>query len=112
LQNNVKPTDILLENKAKNTMGNARYTRKILEANGLTGSRLLLVTSAFHIPRAMMCFRKAGLKVQPYPCAYLPTYTDTFSFENIIPDESAFGLWYFLFKEWFGIAIYKLVGYV
>ncbi len=62
------PARLLLEDKSRTTAENASMTRELLLREGFPpGGRYLLVTSAHHMPRAVACFRKAGLAVIPYP---------------------------------------------
>jgi uncharacterized SAM-binding protein YcdF (DUF218 family) len=56
---------IAAEEQARNTIGNAVFSR--LVANPKPGERWLLVTSAYHMPRAMAVFRAAGFPVEAYP---------------------------------------------
>jgi len=59
---------ILVEEKSRDTVENARYVRELLASKGL--GRPLLVTSAFHMKRAAAAFEKAGLKVTPVPAGF------------------------------------------
>lgn len=54
---------ILIEIKSRNTYENALETRKVL--GGLGVDRILLVTSALHMPRATRTFEKSGFEVIP-----------------------------------------------
>src|SRR5262249_31594682 len=56
---------ITLEDHSRNTVENAVYSKAIVQPK--PGERWLLVTSAYHIPRAIGVFRKAGFPVEPYP---------------------------------------------
>jgi uncharacterized SAM-binding protein YcdF (DUF218 family) len=56
---------ILLEIRSRNTYDNALYTAPILKERKM--DKVLLVTSAFHMPRAVAVFREQGLEVQPAP---------------------------------------------
>jgi uncharacterized SAM-binding protein YcdF (DUF218 family) len=56
---------ITAEEQSRNTIENAVFAR--LLAQPKPGERWLLVTSAFHMPRAMAAFRAAGFPVQAYP---------------------------------------------
>ncbi|TMJ32052.1 MAG: YdcF family protein [Alphaproteobacteria bacterium] len=56
---------ILLEHRASNTIENAMYSKEL--AQPVPGERWLLVTSAYHLPRAMGVFRKVGFPVEAYP---------------------------------------------
>jgi len=56
---------ITAEERSRNTIENAVFSRLI--ANPKPGERWLLVTSAYHMPRAMGVFRAAGFPVEAYP---------------------------------------------
>lgn len=56
---------ITAEEQSRNTIENAVFSRLI--ANPKPGERWLLVTSAYHMPRAMGVFRTAGFPVEAYP---------------------------------------------
>jgi uncharacterized SAM-binding protein YcdF (DUF218 family) len=68
------PADrVTFEGKSRNTFENAVFTRDLVRPG--KGERWLLVTSAWHMPRAVGIFRHAGFEVVPYPVAYR-TYGD------------------------------------
>lgn len=56
---------IEIEDAARNTAENATLTRRLIQPK--PGERWLLVTSAWHMPRAVGCFRAAGFDVEAYP---------------------------------------------
>jgi uncharacterized SAM-binding protein YcdF (DUF218 family) len=58
-----------LERRSRNTAENATMTYDMLTPAARQGS-WLLITSAFHMPRAVGAFRRAGFHVVPYPVAY------------------------------------------
>jgi len=60
---------ITFEDRSRNTAENARYSHELIRPG--PGTTWLLVTSAFHMPRAVACFRKVGWAVVPYPTDYL-----------------------------------------
>jgi uncharacterized SAM-binding protein YcdF (DUF218 family) len=55
----------VLESDSRTTAENATFTRKLISPK--PGERWLLVTSAFHMPRSIGVFRKAGFEVEAYP---------------------------------------------
>jgi uncharacterized SAM-binding protein YcdF (DUF218 family) len=55
----------LLENLSRTTRENASLTAALLKQRGI--SRILLVTSALHMERALHLFRATGLQVEPAP---------------------------------------------
>lgn len=54
---------LLLEGESRTTRQNAAFTAAILRARGL--ERIILVTSASHMPRALALFEGQGLQVTP-----------------------------------------------
>lgn len=64
----LEPERLLLEEESRNTYENALYTRRLVEP--AEGETWLLVTSAYHMPRSLGCFRKAGFAVTPFPVDY------------------------------------------
>jgi uncharacterized SAM-binding protein YcdF (DUF218 family) len=58
-QQGVEPERIFLETQSRNTRENALFSAPIITAHGW--KRVLLVTSAWHAPRALGCFRAVGL---------------------------------------------------
>lgn len=56
---------IVLEGQSLDTVGNATYSAQIIRQRGW--QRVLLVTSALHMPRAMRIFREAGIQATPAP---------------------------------------------
>jgi uncharacterized SAM-binding protein YcdF (DUF218 family) len=63
------PQDKLLaEKSSRDTFENAEYTVKLCRERGFR--RIILLTSAYHIPRAVMLFRKeGGVEITPFPVA-------------------------------------------
>lgn len=59
---------LLIETASRTTWDNARNTKALLGASAQ--GRWVLITSAWHMPRAMGCFQKVGLTVIPYPVDY------------------------------------------
>jgi uncharacterized SAM-binding protein YcdF (DUF218 family) len=59
------PERIIIEDKSRNTVENAVYSR--LLAQPKPNERWLLLTSAYHMPRSIGVFRKAGFSVEAYP---------------------------------------------
>ncbi len=61
----VDPARVVFEDQSRNTAENAEFSRRLAQPK--SGETWLLVTSAFHMPRAVGCFRRAGWKVVAYP---------------------------------------------
>jgi len=97
---------VALEGKSRNTAENAAFTRELVQPK--PGERWLLVTSAFHMPRAMGCFRKAGFTVEAYPANWYTLPPGAFEF----PRSLSFGLRRLdeAVHEWLGLIAYRLTG--
>ena len=98
---------ILIENQSRNTVENARYSLALI-AKSTPKAKVLVITSAWHIPRAKLIFDKqAKQKIEYYPTNFSgDTEFDLSDF--IIPDASALGTWEMLFKEWMGLAVDRI----
>jgi uncharacterized SAM-binding protein YcdF (DUF218 family) len=59
------PDQVLREDRSRNTRENALFTAELVRARGF--EKLLLVTSAFHMPRSLGCFRAVGLEPDVLP---------------------------------------------
>jgi uncharacterized SAM-binding protein YcdF (DUF218 family) len=96
---------IIVEERSRNTRENALFVRELVSPR--LGERWLLVTSGFHMPRAVGAFRAAGLDVEAYPV--------DFRTEGRPSDYVRFGgggtLADFAVKEWIGLLAYRIVGY-
>ena len=100
---NIPDSALLIENQSRNTLENASFSKKILESSQLRPP-FILVTSAFHMRRAMGIFKRAGIDVIPYPCNYLTGSTKV-TFDSFIPDAQAISTWDFYIKEVLGNAV-------
>ncbi|MDT8375888.1 MAG: YdcF family protein [Mariprofundaceae bacterium] len=70
------------ETASNNTWENAAYMKKILAAKGV--GRVVLVTSAWHMPRAVWCFESHGFEVVPAPVDYL-TEQESYDLRSYLP---------------------------
>lgn len=102
-QFNIPDSLILTESNSKNTLENAKFSKTILENSHLSPP-YLLVTSAFHMRRSLMIFKKAGLNVVPYPCNYL-TFDSGFIISNLTPDANTLFTWEYYIKEVVGYMV-------
>jgi uncharacterized SAM-binding protein YcdF (DUF218 family) len=98
---------ITAEEQSRNTVENAVFSRLI--ANPQPGERWILVTSAFHMPRAIATFRAAGFPVEAYPVDYRTRgLADAFrpfdvSSKGLSQTDTAM-------HEWLGLLGYRLSG--
>ncbi len=108
----IKEDSLLMESNSRNTHENAKFTSEILKERHLSDARFLLVTSAFHMRRAMACFQKEGIDVFPYKTNPMQaTRTPDFG-DSIMPSASVLSSWEQLMREWVGLLAYKIKGYI
>ena len=114
----VPSSALLLEDKSQNTHEDAVMSAEMLKAKGI--HRILLVTSAIHMPRALAVFKKQGLEVIPAPTDFKVTQAvwDGLlhgSLEsdiiNVLPDASDLGSVTNALKEYIGLFVYRLMGW-
>ncbi len=112
------PSEALwLQNDSQNTAEDALYSSQMLKEKGI--QRVLLVTSAMHMPRSVALFRRAGIEVIPAPTDYTVTqadWDDAFrpnlpSFLiDLVPDASNINATSGALKEYIGMLVYGLGG--
>lgn len=107
VQMGIAPARIRIEAHSRTTWENAVEIATMLRASN--GTRLL-VTSAWHMPRAAGAFRQAGLRVVTWPCGYFTTgsfadaMSDWWNFADGIQMTAT------ALHEWGGLLVYRLQG--
>jgi len=99
----VKEENLIVEDQSRNTFENAKFTKKNFEdKKGKWG----LITSASHMPRSFMVFKKNGIILEPISVDYKTGTSEifwlTFDFYKAIK------LWNTVLHEIIGIVYYKL----
>ncbi|MEN0003844.1 MAG: YdcF family protein [Bacteroidota bacterium] len=102
---------ILVEAESRNTYENAVFSAELLQEQS-GAKRALLLTSAWHLPRAAACFRKTGITFTPYGVDYLSEKTRWVPDSLLFPYRNGFNRWELLIKEWVGYWMYSLKGYL
>jgi uncharacterized SAM-binding protein YcdF (DUF218 family) len=96
---------VVYESASRNTFENAVLTAQMPGIDKT--QRWLLVTSAYHMPRSIATFAKAGWNVTAYPVDYMtaaqPSWT-SFSFQG------GSGRWELALRELVGLVVYKFTG--
>ncbi|WP_244594368.1 YdcF family protein [Leptospira ryugenii] len=101
---------ILLEDQSRNTFENAKFSKEKLLLQKRETS--LLVTSAFHMPRAKACFEKQGVAVFAYPTDYRALNLNASAFDLWVPSLVYWELSTIATKEWIGIWAYRFKAYM
>lgn len=106
LQDDFHVPTMWLESQSKNTWENAYFVAKILNREQI--KHFYLVTSAWHLPRALYAFKQQGLNPIPAPSSYLPDHlrwlrkkhwyanANSLAISNIAVHEYMGLLWYHL----------------
>ena len=103
----ISKSRLIMERHSRNTVENAEFSKALVAPK--QGERWLLVTSAFHMPRSVGLFRKAGFAVEPYPVDWrVGGPDDLFSFTNIAVD--GLGRTDIAVREWMGLIAYRATG--
>ena len=98
---------ILLETESRNTDENIRFTYETVQPE--PGSHWIMVTSAYHMPRAMAVARSQRWNLIPYPVDFR-TEGSRGRFFGALDHGEAFTLADLAIKEWLGLLAYYLAG--
>lgn len=105
-QTGISPDRLIIENKARNTAENVSYSMQLVHPR--ENEIWLMITTAYHMPRAMGVFCRLNWKVIPYPVDHetLPSklYQPEF---NLIGHANHLVL---ASHEWLGLLAYYLSG--
>ena len=113
------PTSAILQDPTSlNTHQNAVNVKKIMKERGIR--RVLLVTSAMHMPRSLKIFQRQGIEAIPAPTDFLVTQHDieesTNTTEaivlNLLPDTDRLDKTTRALKEYIGTVVYRLRGWL
>ena len=96
---------VTLERDSRNTWENAVLSKKLMQPR--PGEVWVLITSAWHMPRSVGCFRAAGWPVIPYPVDYRTLPRDQWPLLETLNQLDLFTL---AAREWVGLAAYHLMG--
>jgi uncharacterized SAM-binding protein YcdF (DUF218 family) len=99
------PQRVQFENRSRNTCENAVYTAELVKPT--EQPTWVLVTSAMDMPRAVGAFRKAGLRVLPYPVDYTTSKRRTLDLSLTVARN--LGSLDHGVHEWLGLLAYYLM---
>lgn len=103
----IDPGRVVIDDQSRNTEENAAFARAL--AGAAEGQTWLLVTSAFHMPRAVGLFRMADFPFVAWPADYLASGAEGFRIKPDQPTENA-AVFTLALREWIGLAGYRLAG--
>ena len=96
--------NILLTENVENTDQEAKAVGKLLNK---TSPKIILVTSAFHMPRAQKVFEAVGINIEPFAVDFL-SGADKYTIMNFIPSAGALNQTSFFIRELIGRLYYSL----
>jgi len=99
---------LTFEDKSHNTYENAVESKALIQPK--EGEIWLLVTSAFHMPRALLCFEKQGWQMKSAPSDYLTASVSTESPPYSFSHQMR--LLTIALHEYLGLVSYKIVGWI
>jgi uncharacterized SAM-binding protein YcdF (DUF218 family) len=107
LEQGIAPERVILEERSRSTHENAVYAKELIRP--APGAIWILITSAYHMPRAIASFDAVGWPVIPYPVDYrIDPRTGLRANFNLLDGLSAATLGG---KEWAGLLGYRLMGW-
>ena len=102
----VEEGKIVIEEKSRDTYENAKYVREICLRNDYKNP--ILITSASHMKRSLLSFKKVGTDVMPYPSNFKSKNINAYGWHSYLPRSSSLGNTSTAFHEYLGIFLYKL----
>lgn len=113
----VPESALILQNQSENTEQDALFSCRIIKERGF--EEVILVTSAWHMPRSVALFEAQGCRVIPAPADYSITESSWQSLLNpspeeflinLVPQHSNLSTVSKVMKELIGMAYYHLSG--
>ena len=105
----VPASAILVEDRSLSTRQNAEFSFEMLGARQMR--RILLVTSASHMPRALPVFRRAGFDAVPAPADFRTGWGVPDPVSGWMPSAASLDASSTAIKEWIGLAVYRVRGW-
>ena len=106
----IPPDHIVTTGQVINTAEEAQAVAALLRARQGTPPWILLVTSAFHMPRARQLFERTGLKVTPFPVDFFQSGTDAVSLTDLLPSAGALLQTQTAMREMYGRLFYGFLS--
>jgi uncharacterized SAM-binding protein YcdF (DUF218 family) len=100
----VPARNIVIEATSRDTFENAKFSQEICERSNFANP--ILVTSAYHMMRAVMIFGKIGLEVTPFPTGFISYRDKPYNWKEFLPAD--FRKASIAIREYIGFIFYKV----
>jgi len=97
---------IIIEGASRDTMENAKNSKII--CNNLGYKNPILVTSAYHMKRAVLCFNKVGLPILPIPASFKTEENCLYTWQSYLPQSEYLNMSSLAIKEYIGLIFYQI----
>jgi uncharacterized SAM-binding protein YcdF (DUF218 family) len=104
IQNKIDSNDVIIENQSRNTKENAINSAKLLDKK----NEYILITSAIHMKRSILCFENEGLKIIPFSVDNSMSYNSNKIEYILLPRSRVLENWEDLIHEIIGYYVYIL----
>ncbi len=101
---------ILITEKAGNTAEEAVAVARLMHARGW--GKIILVTSAGHMQRAIRQFQHAGIDIVPFPVDFRADPNETRTILDYLPSAGGLVRTESSLREWYGVGFYAVVRWV
>ena len=98
---------IIMEERSRDTLGNAGYTKSICQKRGY--KQPILLTSAYHLPRAVDLFKRSGLEVTAFPAGFKTATERRYGWQDFLPSTGSLDITSDALHEYLGQIYYKLI---
>ncbi|SDR64049.1 Uncharacterized SAM-binding protein YcdF, DUF218 family [Rhizobiales bacterium GAS113] len=102
------PGRLVTEGKSRNTSENAINAARIIKPR--PDQHWILITTSWHMPRAVGCFRASGFDVNAYPVDFRANHNARDDALKVFPGSDSSTYFNLAVKEWIGLVAYRLAG--
>jgi uncharacterized SAM-binding protein YcdF (DUF218 family) len=103
----VEKEQIIIEENSRDTYENAKYTKELCLQNNYKNP--ILITSAYHMKRSLLSFKKVGLNARPYPANFKSKRIGHLRWHHYLPQLGSLTTTADALHEYLGLIFYKLV---
>lgn len=103
----VAKSQIITEERSRDTRENARFVNELCRQRGF--KKPILLTSAYHLPRAVFLFETAGLAVTAFPADFKTAVDRRYGWQDLLPSMGSLDTTSKALHEYLGLLYYRLI---